>query len=255
MDRGVKMMKRVLIEACCGSADDVAEAFRGGADRVELNSCLFMGGLTPTVGTLVVAREQVSIPIMTMVRPRSGGFCYTDLEYSAMLKDGEELLRHGADGLVFGCLTPGGKIDEQRTKALVELCGEKDAVFHRAFDVTPDWKQALDTLIRLGVKRVLTSGQEKNAFFGLETLAEMIAYAGDAIEILPGAGINLNNVNRVVRETGCTQVHFSRHRTVSDTSTCCNGEITFGGALYPPESSYQVTDGDYYAAVRARLDE
>lgn len=247
------MVHKIIMEACCGSADDVVEAARGGADRVELNSNLFQGGLTPSIGTLEVVKSQVEIPVMTMLRPRSGGFCYTELEYACMLADGKQLLAHGADGIVFGCLTENGEVDEVRTRELVELAGDTDCVFHRALDVTPDWKRALDTLIRLGVKRVLTSGQAPDVFFALDTIAEMIRFAGDAIQILPGAGITLRNVERVVEKTGTKQVHLARHRNVTDPSTQHNNDIYFGGALYPPETYYEVSDRDYFAAVRSKL--
>ena len=85
-------MKNILLEVCCGSAEDVIEAWKAGADRVELNSNLFHGGLTPTIGSLLVAKHEVTIPIMTMVRPREGGFCYTDTEYRVCLEDAEMLL-------------------------------------------------------------------------------------------------------------------------------------------------------------------
>ena len=101
-------MPHILIEACCGSADDALEAARGGADRVELNAALFLGGLTPSAGSLRVLRRASGIPVMAMLRPREGGFCYTDAEFATMLADGELLLSCGADGLVFGCLTPEG---------------------------------------------------------------------------------------------------------------------------------------------------
>ena len=246
-------MSRIIMEACCGSADDVFEAVQGGADRVELNSNLFQGGLTPSVGELVVAKRHVNVPIMTMLRPRSGGFCYTDMEYECMLEDGKELLAHGADGIVFGCLTPDGVVDIERTKRFVELAGDKDCVFHRALDVTPDWKKALETLIKCGVKRVLTSGQAPDVFFALDTIKEMIAFAGDAIQILPGAGITLQNVDKVVAYTGTRQVHLARHKAVADTSTQYNTDIYFGGALYPPETYYEVSDRAYFAGVRAKL--
>ena len=171
-----------------------------------------------------------------------------------MLADGKELLHRGADGLVFGCLKSDGTIDEERTRRLTELAGDRDSVFHRAIDVTPDWKQALDTLIRIGVKRVLTSGQAPSVYFALDTIAEMIRFAGDAIEILPGAGINLQNVSRVVEATGTRQIHFSHQRSVPDTSTQYNPDIHFGGALYPPEDYYGITDGAYFAAMRNKLD-
>ena len=246
-------MSLIKLEVCCGSADDAIEAWKGGAQRVELCSSLFHGGLTPSVGTLIVARESVPIPIMAMVRPRPGGFCYTQAEYKTALADAGALLESGAQGLVFGFLNPDGTVDETRTRELVELTQGKDSVFHRAIDVTPDWKRALETLIKLKVKRVLTSGQASNVLFALETIAQMVQFAGGAIEILPGAGISLQNAARVAKETGCSYLHLKRHKRVADTSTANNRNIFFGGALYPPEDSFEIIDGTYIAELCEQL--
>lgn len=242
-------MKKIKLEICCGSAEDVIEAWKAGADRVELNANLFQGGLTPTVGSLRVAKEQADIPVMTMVRPRAAGFCYTAVEYQTALKDAEALLASGSDGLVFGFLNPDGTVDEGRTREMVALAGDKQTVFHRALDVTPDWRRALESLIKLGVDRVLTSGQAPDVFFALDTIAEMIRFAGDAIEILPGAGVTLQNAAKVAAATGCTQLHLARHRRVADSSTLNNRDIYYGGALYPPEDSFEITDGAYVTSV------
>lgn len=246
-------MSQILLEICCGSAEDAIEAERGGADRVELNNNLFQGGLTPSLGTLEVAKANVHIPLMAMVRPRAGGFCYTDVEFDVAKADARALLSHGADGLVFGFLHPDGTIDEGRTRELLELCGDRPSVFHRAIDVVPDWKRGLEALVRLGVTRVLTSGQRSDVFFALETIAEMIEFVGDAIEILPGAGITRENVRQVVQKTGCRQVHLARHRQQMDTSVNNNRSIYYGGALYPPEDRFDITDSAYISDVRARL--
>ena len=244
-------MARMLLEICCGSADDTAEAWRAGADRVELNTDLFHGGLTPTVGSLIAAKESMPLPVMAMVRPRAGGFCYTALEYRTALADAQLLLSHGADGLVFGFLHEDGTIDRERTRALVSVAGGKPTVFHRALDVTPDWKSALDTLIGLGVTRVLTSGQAPGVLYALDTLAEMVRFAAGAIEILPGGGVDLRNAERVAQATGCTQIHLAHHRRLPDLSTTNNRDIFYGGALYPPEDSFEQIDGAYVASVRA----
>ena len=246
-------MSKVLLEICCGSAEDALVAARNGADRVELNNNLFQGGLTPSIGTLQVVKAHSNIPVMTMVRPRAGGFCYTDTEIETAKADARALLANGADGLVFGFLHGDGTVDEERTRMFVDLAEGQPCVFHRAIDVVPDWKRALDSLIRLGVTRVLTSGQESDVFFALDTIAEMIRFAGDAIEILPGAGITLKNVDRVVKETGCTQVHLARHKAYPETSVANNHSIYYGGCLYPPEDRFEITDGDYVAAVKAKL--
>ena len=250
-------MKKILVEVCCGSADDVIEAYHAGADRVELNSNLFHGGLTPTLGSLLVAKRETGMKIMTMVRPREGGFRYTDAEFAVAVEDAKQLLAHGSDGLVFGFLQEDGTVDARRTAVLADMARSagKEAVFHRAIDVVPDWKAALDRLIGLGITRVLTSGQEPDVFYGLETVREMIEYAAGRIEILPGAGITAKNCRRVVEETGTTQIHIAAHRRMTDTSTANNRAIYYGGCLYPPEDRFQIIDRGYIAGVVKGLEE
>ena len=247
-------MNRILIEACCGSAEDVARAAKGGADRAELNSCLALGGLTPTLGTLEEAKDRTNIPVMAMLRPRGGGFDYSETDFSSLLRDGRELLSHGADGLVFGFLLSDGTVDENRVKRLVELAGERDTVFSRAIDVTPDWKRALDVLIRNGVKRVLTSGQRRDAFSGKNVIREMIAFAGKSIRILPGCGIREENVLELISATGAREIHLSgKHIEVSDFSACSNPEVCFG-LNGTGEDRYDVIDPEYFVRVRARAE-
>ena len=245
----------ILLEECCGSADDVIQAYLGGANRVELNSCLFHGGLTPSVGELIVAKRNVPIPIMTMIRPRQGGFCYTDAEFETALADAEALLGYGSDGLVFGFLNDDGTLDEDKCKQLVALAGGKETAFHRAIDVTPDWRKTLERLIHLGVTRVLTSGQAPDVFYGTDVIREMVEFAQGAIQILPGAGVNAKNIDRIIAETGCNQIHVARFARRTDLSTRNNQEIYFGGALYPPEDGYDVTDRGYIAQLRSRCGE
>ena len=247
-------MKKRLIEVCCGSADDVIEAWKAGADRVELNSDLFHGGLTPTVGSLRVAKRETGLPVMTMIRPREGGFCYTEAEFAVCLEDARVLLENGADGLVFGFLHPDGTIDRERTKELTGIAraAGKDAVFHRAIDVVPDWRAALDTLIGLGVTRVLTSGQAPDVSWGTAVVREMLAYAAGRIQILPGAGITPLSLERVLEESGADQIHVAIHRTLPDTSTVNNRAIFYGGCLYPPEDRFSILDREAVGALVKR---
>lgn len=243
-------MINATMEICCGSAEDVYRAALGGADRAEMCSSLFHGGLSPSLGSLLAVREKTDIPIIAMLRPRQGGFCYTELEFSSMLHDARAFLEAGADGVVFGCLHEDGTVDVERCRRLVELADGKQTVFHRAFDVVPDWREAMDLLIELGVTRILTSGQESNVFFALDTVAEMRRYANGRIQIMPGAGITLKNVRRVLDETGCEQFHLGCYTELSDKSTLNNRGIFYGGALYPSELSYDVVDSDYVRALR-----
>ena len=246
-------MKKYLLEVCCGSVEDVMQARKGGADRVELNSCLFHGGLTPSIGELLTVKKLTDMPVMTMVRPRQGGFCYTKYEYMTALADAEALLENGTDGLVFGFLKEDGILDVERTKELVRMAGDRTKVFHRAIDVADDWKRMLGQLIEIGVDRVLTSGLAPDGFYGIDVIRERIEFAQGAIQILPGAGVNLKNIDKIVEYTGCDQIHVAKFRQYADPSTANNRDIFYGGALYPPEDRYDVIDGDYIAQIRTHL--
>jgi copper homeostasis protein len=244
-------MKNILLEICCGSIDDAIEAEKGGADRVELCSALFLGGLTPSIGTIQEVKRRLKIPVM--VRPRGGGFCYSEAEMATMERDAEAAVDRGADGVVFGILRADGRIDAKRTERIRQLIGKRQAVFHRAFDVTPDPFRALEELVDLGITRILTSGQKDSAPEGVALIGELIERAGRRIEILPGGGIRPFNVREVVERTGCRQVHMTAWSTVRDSSTQGRPEVTFGGALHPPEDRYEVTDAKLVRAIGKRL--
>lgn len=250
------MNKFVKYEVCCGCTEDVLQAAKGGADRVELNSALFLGGLTPSLGTLIAVKRQTNIPVMAMVRPREGGFCYTEAEYDTMKEDARLLLCHGAEGLVFGFLLPDGTIDRRRTTEFVELCGDREAVFSRAVDVCPNMLEGMEMLSQLGVKRVLTSGGEPSAFAGAGQIAMLQKEVGQRLEILPGGGINPENVEELVARTGVNQVHSSARRLFYDTSVRQNPQIFFGGSIegkFLPEDEYKVTDARQVAKMKAVL--
>lgn len=246
-------MKNVLLEICCGSIDDAIQAEKGGADRVELCSALFLGGLTPSIGTIQEAKRRLKLPVMVMVRPRGGGFCYTEAEMATMERDVEAAMDNGADGVVFGMLEADGKIDVRRAKRMRHLIGMRQAVFHRAFDVTPDPFKALEELVDLGITRVLTSGQKDTAPEGVELIAKLVERAGRRIEILPGGGIRPFNVREIVERTGCRQVHMTAWGTVRDSSTQARPEVTFGGALHPLEDRYEMTDAKLVREIGKRL--
>jgi copper homeostasis protein len=246
-------MAQVLLEICCGSIDDALAAEKGGAERVELCSALFLGGLTPSVGTIQEAKRRLKIPIIVMVRPRAGGFAYSEAEMASMERDTEAAVENGADGIVVGILQSDGKVDVARCHRIRRLIGTRQAVFHRAFDVTPDPFEALEQLVDLGFTRVLTSGQKDSVPEGVELIKKLIERASDRIEILPGGGIQDWNLKELVERTGCQQVHMTAWGTASDTSTQARPGITFGGALYPSEDRYQMTDAKLVRQLSATL--
>lgn len=242
-------MKPILFEACCGSAEDALNAYKGGAARVELCSDLFHGGLTPSLGSLITVRRHApELKIVCMVRPREGGFCYTETEFEVMLEDARIFLENGADGIVFGFLKDDGSVDTERCRKMLEVIGEHESVFHRAFDVVPDVFEAMEQLIELGVTRILTSGHRPTVPEGIFTIKALMEKAAGRIQILPGAGITPENAMWVREMTGADMMHAALHRTAYDRSTQGNPAIFYGGAVYPPEDRYSVSNAEDIAS-------
>lgn len=246
-------MRNYLLEVCCGSVDDALQAQYGGANRVELNSNIMYGGLTPSAGAIIDAKKVLDIPVVVMIRPRGGGFCYTEREMAAMLHDTKIAVEQGADGIVFGILKEDGTIDMERNKQILDLCGNADKVFHRAIDVVPDPFRAIDQLVELGFDRVLTAGLNNTAIEGLDMIKKMVQYAGDRIEIMPGGGTPWN-VDALL-ESGCRSVHMAAFTTRYDTSTQHRPFIYYGMSLYPPEDRYDLVDHNVVQNVRAHMND
>ena len=246
-------MARILLEIIALTVEDCIAAESGGADRVELCAAITTGGLTPSLGTLIEAKKSAGIPIMAMVRPRAGGFCYSVEDLAVMQRDATLLMEHGADGIVFGMLQSDGTVDVERCKKMREIAKGREAVFHRAFDVTPRPLEALDQLIELGFTRVLTSGQKKSAVQGQELLRRMIEQAAGRIEVMPGGGVRPHNVREIVDVTGCTQVHLTAFSARCDRSTS-NSPIMFGNLPGAPTPSYECVDQEAVERMRETLD-
>ncbi|GIV79153.1 copper homeostasis protein CutC [Litorilinea aerophila] len=243
----------VQVEVCVESVESALAAQAGGAHRVELCANLFEGGTTPSAGMIRLTRAQIQIGLFVMIRPRGGDFCYTPLEFEVMRQDIALAKELGADGIVLGILHPDGTIDEDRTAALMEEAAPLPVTFHRAFDLTPDASAALETLIRLGVPRVLTSGQESSALEGSELLAQLVQQAAGRIGIMAGGGITERNVRRIVSLTGVQEIHLSGRSAVAAPVQVTNSRVHMGGALHPPETIRLVTDRARIQACVAQL--
>lgn len=202
---------KTTVEICTGSYADCMAAFHGGAERVELNSALSVGGLTASVAVLRRVKKETMLKVICMVRPRAGGFCYDEAETKIMMEEARLLLENGADGIAFGFLHADGTVHRERTLQMSELIHSfgKEAVFHRAFDVTKDPFQAMQVLLSCKIDRLLTSGQRAKAMQGAELIAQLQDRFGDRIEILAGSGVNAQNAGELLARTGIRQVHSS----------------------------------------------
>ena len=201
------MLNPIEIEVCVESVASAQAAERGGANRIELCSDLLEGGLTPSVGMIEAVREQISIPMHIMIRPRAADFCYDEQELDVMRRDIVTAKNLGVQGVVLGIIDPDANVDTVRTRQLVELARPLSVTFHRAFDMTCDLMRALNDVCSTGADRLLSSGGEQNCLCGAPTIASLVQAAGDRIAIMAGGGIRPENAVDVVRQTRASEIH------------------------------------------------
>lgn len=196
---------QVLLEICAGSYESAVCAQEGDADRIELCSALNAGGLTPSLGLIKQVRKELSIPIHILIRPREGNFNYSKAEKEIILEDIRVAIDNGMDGIVFGCLDKKEQLDEVFLERVKYISGKLSFTFHRAFDLVENKYDAIDRLTQLEIDTILSSGGEQSAYEGRNNLAEWIKYAHDKVKIMPGAGINLQNIETIIKTC---QPHF-----------------------------------------------
>ncbi|GAB0112930.1 copper homeostasis protein CutC [Acidisoma sp. C75] len=206
------------IEIC---VDDLAGALAAeaeGADRIELCSAMSEGGLTPSFGLVQAVLSRVRrIGVRVMIRPRGGNYVFSPEEIEVMLADIAAIraLPKAAGvtiGFVCGALTAGGVIDARAITRLKTACGGAPVTFHKAFDVTRDLTAALDTLLGLGIRSVLTSGGKPTAESGAEGLAALVAQARGRVAIIAGGSVRAGNVRALLDRTGVPEVHLRAMR-------------------------------------------
>ena len=203
------MKPKILLEVCVDSVDSALAAQEGGADRIELCSVLSEGGITPSHALIEQALSKINIPINVLIRPRPGDFCYSENEFEIMKRDIEFVKSLELNGVVFGILNIDGTIDKKRNTELIEYARPMSVTFHRAFDLTPGPFEALELLILMEFDRILTSGHESIVPEGLELLKALVKRAGDKIIVIPGGGVNENNVKHILNITNAKEIHSS----------------------------------------------
>lgn len=197
------------LELCAASVRALHLAKNLAIDRIELCENLMQGGITPSAGRIEFALN-LGLETHLLVRPRPGGFNYSEDELKIMVSDIKNAKKMGVHGVVVGALNNNNTVNEEALKMFIDAAEGIDFTFHRAFDDGVfDWKKRLDVLINAGVTRVLTSGIARNVSAGMEVLKEMKDYAGDKIQIMPGGGINAGNVGQLIKLVQPEAIHFS----------------------------------------------
>ena len=202
------MRNSISVELCASSVESLLLAAKYKVSRIELCQDLDQGGLTPSPGLFQLAKE-LKLETHVLIRPRAGGFCYSSDEKKVMIRDVAYFSANGASGITIGGLKENFELDLPFLKELRSLVGDLPLTFHRAIDESIEWKRSLDELIELKFNRILTSGFSSNVDSGFQILKQMVAYAKDRIEIMPGGGVNINNVKRLLEEALANSIHFS----------------------------------------------
>ncbi|MFZ1011060.1 MAG: copper homeostasis protein CutC [Candidatus Sulfotelmatobacter sp.] len=230
------MSAPISIEVCVDSVASAIAAERGGGTRVELCGNLLEGGVTPSAGMIELVRQQISIGLQVMIRPRGGDFCYTADEFEIMRRDILVAKKLGADGIVMGVLDTKGNVDIERTRQLVDLARPLNVTFHRAIDMSVDLLRAAEDVCQAGANRILTSGGEPTAWQGIETISRLVKAVRGRISMIACGGINRDNAASIVERTGVREIHVGLGSSVASPMLHCNPRVSMGSA---PGREYQ----------------
>lgn len=230
------------LEICVDSIASAVNAQYAGADRIELCTSLPEGGTTPSYGLIASVRDNLTIGVNVLVRPRAGDFLYSDAEFEIMVHDIEMCNELGVDGVVIGILTDNGSIDIERTKLLKEIAAPMSVTFHRAFDLCNDPIIGLQDVISAGADRLLTSGQSNKAINGIDLIAELVDKAGKKMIIMPGSGIDDTNILEIATRTNACEFHLTGRKTIGSEMKFRNDGIKMGSIDNFSEYSLKVAD-------------
>ncbi|MEL6106850.1 MAG: copper homeostasis protein CutC [Planctomycetota bacterium] len=231
----------VLLEVCVDSFESAVAAREGGADRLEVCGPLVTGGTTPSFGFVERCVQALGLPVMMMVRPHDGEFQYGDDDLAIMERDIEVATQIGVTGVVFGVLR-GDSVDEEACRRLLDVAGDLETTFHRAFDVVSDPLAAFGRIQEVGFSRVLTSGQGITADQGAGLIRKLVNRSTKT-RVLAGCGIDSENVASLIEATGVDEVHASASRRIGERS---NTTVVFG-------DQRRVTDAAVVRSIRAEL--
>lgn len=238
------------IEIVVYNIESALKAQEGGADRIELCDNPAEGGTTPSYGTIELVRQNVSLDLFVMIRPRGGDFCYSSYEFYGMKRDIDQCQRLSADGVVFGILNPDGTLDKKRCKELIDRARPMKVTCHRAFDMALDPYQTLEDCIEVGFDRILTSGNKLKALDGADLIRDLIKRAEGRISIMPGSGVNENTVEELIAKTKAKEIHFSATAFRESAMQYRNAAIAGMGSDEGAEFKLRVVDPERVRTMR-----
>lgn len=232
----------MFIEICATNLQSALHAQAAAAHRIELCANLELGGTTPSAGLIRMARQSLHIPIHVLIRPRGGDFCYTQSEIEVMRQDIRYCKSLGIDGIVIGVLNADASINREQMRHLIELARPMSICFHRAFDLLADPQRGLKELLQLGVDRLLTSGLEPTAWQGRTLIRSLVQEAGEDLVVMPGSGINEDNIMALQKETGAVEFHLSAKKRIASSFEGTHSKLSFSPCDAIPDYDRFETD-------------
>ncbi len=240
----------MTVEIVVYNIESALKAQEGGANRIELCDNPGEGGTTPSYGTIELVRQNISMDVFVMIRPRGGDFCYSSYEFHSMKRDISQCQKLSVDGVVFGILNPNGTIDKKRCTELIDQARPLKVTCHRAFDMTRDPFEALEDCIEVGFDRILTAGQQAQAVKGAALIGQLIAKANGRISIMPGSGVNENTVGEIIEKSKAKEIHFSATALRESEMVFRNPQIAGMGSDEGSEFKLRTVDPERIRRIR-----
>lgn len=240
----------MTVEIVVYNIESALKAQEGGADRIELCDNPGEGGTTPSYGAIELVRQNVSLDVYVMIRPRGSDFCYSSYEFHSMKRDISQCQKLSVDGVVFGILNPDGTMDKKRCKELIAQARPLKVTCHRAFDMARDPFEALEDCIEVGFDRILTAGQQAQAVKGADLIGQLLAKANGRIAIMPGSGVNENTVEEIIKKSKATEIHFSATTSRESEMIFRNPEIAGMGSDEGAEFKLRTVDPERIRKIR-----
>ncbi|MCJ8342926.1 MAG: copper homeostasis protein CutC [Cetobacterium sp.] len=197
----------MIKEVCVENFDQAFKAWKKGANRIELCENLYVGGTTPSYGTVKKAIEILDIPIFPMIRPRGGNFIYSPSELEIMKEDIKLFKSLKVPGIVLGFLTENNEIDFNLLEEFVNLAKPMEVTFHKAIDEIENPLNSIEKLKKIGIKRILSSGKEETALKGKNLLNKMIQLAHPEIKIVVAGKVTHENFKLISESIKSSEYH------------------------------------------------
>ncbi|MDD2972225.1 MAG: copper homeostasis protein CutC [Lachnospiraceae bacterium] len=246
-------MKKTILEVCVDSMESAIAAARGGADRLELCSNLIIGGTTPDIHLYECIRREIGIPVRALIRPRFGDFYYSAYEYEIMKGNITDFRKAGAEGVVIGCLDQNGALHRAQMEGLITCAAGMKVTLHRAFDVCKNPMETLREAEALGIDTILTSGQANNCMNGMTLLEQLLRECDENLTIMPGAGINSDNIGTIANGLHARAYHMSGKKVIQSEMQYRRENVPMG---LPGFDEYEIwrTDEEEIRKARLQLD-